>query len=80
MRFRARTNVRIERRDAIFGVMRLEVAEGAIVDEADDPQGAWLAEQTPHLFDPADNICPECGFVAASAAGLATHRRSHEED
>ena len=26
-----------------------------------------------------DTTCPDCGFVAKTAAGLAAHQRSHED-
>lgn len=59
---------------------KARTAESAETATAEEP--AATAEQTaeePAATAADDNVCPECGFEAKTAGGLASHQRSHED-
>lgn len=47
------------------------------IDGAAQPDGAPPAEPSAARDEEQGHVCPECGFVAKSGGGLASHRRAH---
>lgn len=63
--------------------------EGSTV-EVDDEVAAWVNRDSPGTLVPARkstpepspeaHVCEECGFEAASRAGLSAHARVHQDE
>ncbi len=65
-----------------LGILAADVAErlDAILETVGEAEGEEARRRLALTLTQAldGNVCRTCGFVAASASGLATHRRSHE--